>query len=394
MRQQRIAVVGAGPVGLTAALALAQAGHAVEVFEKRGGLSNLPRAPTLHAPTLDMLAALGVLDRVLPFGRRIDAIDYYLAEVGPPERVARFQFSMLAGVTAHPWRLHLEQHLLTPELADALVTRHDVQVRFGMEVVGVTGDDYGVALRLNSGTRTLTREFDWLVGADGAYSVVREAAGIDFTGEDYEKRMLRLIARDDLRRLIPDMAGVSYVYREGESISLLEMAGAWRVILRLTPDIDDATALAPGFAEAAMRRMLLSCTSLDVRLRDIYSARRRVAATFRRGRILLAGDAAHLTNTRGGMNLNCGMHDAWALAQAFRRGVDAGSLASAVATWAAVRRSVVADTLVPRTDRVVEGGLTYLASVEASARHPDLALAFLRDAAMIDVAPPIEMGTA
>ena len=89
------------------------------------------------------------------------------------------------------------------------------------------------------------------------------------------------------------------------------------------------------------------------------------------------------TNTRGGMNMNCGLHDAWTLAEAFR----AEARDTALDAWAQARRSVAVDELVPRTDRSVGGGATFLAAVEATARDPARALQFVRDAAMLDIAP-------
>lgn len=381
--KQRIAIAGAGPVGLTAALCLARAGHEVRVFEKRETLSTASRASTFHAPTLDLLDCLGILAEVEPLGRRIEAIDYYRCVKGRPALAARFPFHLLEGLTAHPYRMHLEQSLLTPALAAALVREGDARIEFGAEVAGVEQGRGSVEVLVRRGGHESRETFGWLVGADGAHSAVREAACIPFDGDDYAKRVLRIMTPLDLRTLIPDLAGIAYLYDDADSLSLLEMTDVWRVILRLSPSMSDEAAQDPAWLQRELRRFLPLTADLPARSIDIYRTSQRVATEWLRGRVLLLGDAAHVTNTRGGMNMNCGLHDAWTLGQAFA----ARELDVAVELWANRRRAVVTDKLLPRTDRSVQGGATFFASVEASARDPQRARRYVRDAAMIDIAP-------
>ena len=383
--KQRIAVAGAGPVGLTAALCLARAGHEVRLFEKREALSTASRASTFHAPTLDMLATLGVLDEVAPLGRRIDAIDYYRCNTGHPELAARFAFSLLAGHTAYPWRMHLEQGLLTPVLKRALDAEPGVRIEFNAAIEGMEEGERCIEVEVRRGTGVLRETFDWLIAADGAHSAVRAAAKIDFEGSDDTKRVLRIMSGVDLRRLIPGLAGIAYLYNDSDSISLLEMSKVWRIIVRLAPEISDETALSAAFIEHELQRFLPLGKLADAAT-DIYATSQRIAAGYRRGRVLLAGDAAHVTNTRGGMNMNCGLHDAWTLGQVFAAR-DVATLDAALDAWAAARSAIVVDELVPRTERMVGGGATFLAAVEATARTQDRALQFVRDAAMLDIAP-------
>ena len=381
--KQRIAVVGAGPVGLLAALALARAGHEVRVFEKRAALSTASRASTFHPPTLDLLDRLGVLAAVAPLGKRIDTIDYYRSNTGRPELAARFRFDCLEGITAHPWRMHLEQSKLTPVLLHAVLAEPGVRVEFGAAVEGFTEHDDSLEVTVRRAHGSSHETFGWLVGADGANSAVRAAAGIAFEGEDYAKRILRIMTPLDLRTVIPGMAGIAYVYNDVDSISLLEMPQVWRIIIRLAPAIGDDEAQEPAFYLREIRRFLPLAHELPAPAIDIYRTSQRIAAVYRKGRVLLAGDAAHVTNTRGGMNMNCGLHDAWTLGEAFA----AHSIEAGLDIWTSSRRAVATDKLIPRTDRSVEGGVTFLASIEASARKPERALLFVRDAAMIDIAP-------
>lgn len=390
MKTQRIAVAGAGPVGLAVALIAARAGHEVRVFEKRDELSSASRASTFHAPTLDMLDRLGVLARVEPLGRRVDAMHYYRCGVGQPQRVARFAFDMLVGATDHAYRVHLEQSLLTPALLEALRGEKTARVEFGASVESFVRSPSSVEVAVRrAGGRTL-ETFGWLVGADGAKSEVRQGARIGFEGQDYGKRVLRVMTPLDLRGLIPDLAGISYLYNDDESVSLLEMKDVWRIIVRLPPRMPDDEALDPAFIVREVGRFLPIAGELPMRSVDIYGTSQRMATVWRDGRVLLAGDAAHITNTRGGMNMNAGLHDAWVLGHALA----STGYESALDHYAASRRRVALDHLIPRTDRSVGGGATYLAAIEATAREPGLARSFIRDAAMIDIAPDFRGGAA
>ena len=385
--KQRIAIAGAGPAGLTAALCLARAGHEVRVFEKRPELNTASRASTFHPPTLDLLARLGVLDRVASQGVRINEIRYYRCNTGRPELAARFPFSLLEGSTAHPWRMHLEQSRLTPALLAALEREPDARVEFNAGVEGFREHEGAIEIKVRRDSGASSETFGWLVGADGAKSTMRDAAGISFDGEDYEKRVLRVMTPLDLRSVIPQLSGIAYLYNDNDSISLLQMADVWRVIIRLSPKISDEKALGADFLRTELARFLPLKEDLPVRSKDIYSTSQRIAKSYRHGRMLLIGDAAHVTNTRGGMNMNCGLHDAWTLGQTFAGVRDPGTLGGLLDSWARARRAIVTDELIPRTDRLVGGGATFFASVEATARQEGLSRDFVRDAAMMDIAP-------
>lgn len=381
--KQRVAIAGAGPVGLTAALCLARAGHEVRVFEKAAALPTTPRAFALHPPTLDLLERLGILADVEPLGRRVNEIDYYRCNTGRPERVARFGFNLLAGFTGHPYRMHLEQSLLTPALLEALNREPGARVEFGAEVTGFKEIPDGVEVPVRRAGATQGETFSYLLGADGAKSTVRAAAGLAFDGEDHERRLLRIMTPLDMRSIIPGLAGVSYLYNDVDSISLLEMRDVWRVIIRVPPKTCDEEAREPTFLRRELRRFFPLEGDLPASAIDIYGTSQRVAETMWRGRVLLAGDAAHLTSTRGDMNMNCGLHDAWALGEAFT----AKSLRAGLDTWTSSRRAAIVDQLIPLAERANRGGAMFLASIEASARKSAEARRFVREAAMIDLAP-------
>ena len=376
-------MVGAGPVGLVAALHLARAGVHVALLEKREGLSVASLASTIHPPTLDILDALGVLPLVQGRGLVADTIQYRT----PDGVFAEFHMRGLAADTRYPYRLHLEQAHITPVLLAMLVACPNAVVRFGCEVVGVSPRPGVVAATIQDGDGRTVMEAPFLLAADGARSPVRTALGIGFAGITYPDKVLRVMTRQRLEDLLPGLAPVSYLYHGGASVSFLHMADCWRIILRVPAEVPDEQAMDEDWILGRFRAVLPDCTRLPaVAGKDIYGASRRVAASFGHGGAYLMGDAAHVTSTRGGMNMNCGIYDAVALAQAVVAALRGGGTAL-VDALAVERRRVATDMLLPRTDRTVSGGSAWPEQLARTARSPADAVAYLRTAAMLDMAP-------
>jgi 2-polyprenyl-6-methoxyphenol hydroxylase-like FAD-dependent oxidoreductase len=377
----QVTVAGAGPVGLTAALLLADAGIPVTVLEKRAELSAASKASTFHPPTIAILHRLGVLDAVRDRGAVARRIQYRTAEGS----FAEFSLDALRGETDFPYRLHLEQAQVTALLLERLRAHAHARVLFGAELLTVSqeGDAVRACFRHGGGEQTIAGAY--LVGADGSHSDVRRALGLAFEGEDYPDKILRVMTGDDLDALLPGIAPVTYLFHGGRSVSFLRMPDCWRIILRVARDVDEATALAPDWILARLREVLPPCERLpSVLMKDVYGVARRVASRYRSGRVVLAGDAAHITNTRGGMNMNCGLHDAYAVALAIVRALR-GDGPDAIAAAADERRRVAVEMLIPRTDRNVAGGEAWLEQVRSMAADPARALAYLRTTAMLDM---------
>lgn len=377
-----VIVAGAGPVGLTAALLLADAGIPVTVLEKRPELSAASKASTFHPPTLAILHHLGVLDAVRDRGEIVRRLQYRTAAGGI---FAEFQLDALRGDTAFPYRLHLEQAQVTPLLLARLRGHAHARVLFDAEVLDVGQDSDAATARIRRHGTEETLNGAFLIGADGSRSDVRRALGIAFAGEDYPDKILRVMTGDDLDVLLPGIAPVTYLFNGGKSVSFLRMRDCWRIILRVAKEVDDATALEPDWILARLKEVIPHCNRLPaVVMKDVYGASKRVAERYVAGRIVLAGDSAHVTNTRGGMNMNCGLHDAYAVALAIVRALR-GEGPAVVAAAAEERRRVATDMLIPRTDRNVAGGEQWLEKVRAMAADPAQALAYLRTTAMLDM---------
>ncbi|WP_372621573.1 FAD-dependent oxidoreductase [Falsiroseomonas sp.] len=370
-----VVVVGAGPVGLALALALHQRGMAVRVLERREGLSAASRASTFHPPTLDALDELGVFAGLRAGGVQVDRILWRRVDSGES---ASLDLGILSGETRFPFRWHREQQFLTPALLAALPAG---TVRFGAGVEALEQDEAGVTLRCADGS---THRGRFAVGCDGAAGAMRNLAGIAAETSDYAHRVLRLLTPHDLREHIPGLDGLGYLYDGEGSCSLLRMPEVWRLIFRIPPGMSDEDAMAEGHARARIARFLPALRNLPLAGRDVYGVRKAMAVAYRAGRVLLAGDAAHLTNTRGGMNMNAGIHDAMTLAAALHP-VLHGAGDALLDHWAAARLATVREALLPRTDaRVAADPAGEVARM--AALTPDQARAWAREASMLDIA--------
>ncbi|MBT9470568.1 MAG: FAD-dependent monooxygenase [Pseudomonadota bacterium] len=379
--QAQVVVAGAGPVGLVAALVLARANIEVLVIEKRSGLNTASKASTYHPPTLEILAALGVMDEVLAQGEIVGHIQYRTPE-GP---FAGFTMADLAEQTAYPFRLHLEQSRVTPLLLAQLQALPNATILFDTAFDSVEQNETGLVVHALRDGVTVEIKAQYLLGTDGAQSAVRQALGVAFDGTVYPDKILRVMTTDDLDVVLPAIAPISYLFNGAKSVSFLKMPDCWRIILRVPGSVPEETALRDDWLLARLQEALPSWADLPTIVgRDLYGASLRVASDYFVGRAFLAGDSAHVTNTRGGMNMNCGVHDAFTLANAMIRGLRENDI-TVVEAAARERKRIADEMLIPRTDRNVSGGSAWLEQIREISASQGSARDYLATAAMLDM---------
>lgn len=310
-KTKRVLVVGAGPVGLITALGLASRGVPVTVIEREPALTQDLRAGSFHPPTMEMMAPLGITERFLRIGIQVPRWQIRDRDTGV---VAEFDLGLLRDLTPHPYRFHCEQFKLTPIALDLLRQYPHAEVRFstGFESATQTSDKVLATVTTPGGTETI--EAAWLVGADGGRSNVRKTMGVDFPGMTWPDRFLVTGTRYDLaphgytpNAYIADPECFSAIFQ----MPYDRPPGLWRVLFSIVdPDIPDEALMAADNVERLMQGLVPRQERYDIVHTGIYKVHQRVATTFRQGRLLLAGDAAHVNNPLGAMGLNGGIHDA------------------------------------------------------------------------------------
>lgn len=307
-----VVIVGAGPVGLSAALFLVAQDIPVTVLEAAPQLPEDMRASTFHPATLDMLSQNGVADDIVAKGLKAEKWQYFRTDT---KDAAIFDMSVLADDTSYPFRLQCEQFRLTKAIVAKLSGHPLFKIVFGANVTRgeQTHDGVKVTARVADKPETFTGSY--LIGADGAKSVVRSWLGLDLVGETYTRTSITLVVDYPFEKYLGDMLYVNYVWTANDHYSLMRVRDFWRTGFspKVGQSIDDA--LADESIQAHLNRILPSTKPYPVNHKGAYTIHRRIADTFRKGRILLAGDAAHLNSPSGGMGMNSGIHDAYELAE-------------------------------------------------------------------------------
>jgi len=312
-REFDVIVSGAGPVGCVIALILARRGHSVAVLEGDASLPMDLRASTFHPPTLDMLDDLGVTEKIVPLGLVAPTYQYRDRRTG---EAAIFDLNLISDVTRHPYRLQCEQFKMTQLIYGILKEMPNVEFHFDHRVEQVLQDADGVTVhaeRLSDGFRSFRGRY--CVGADGANSRVRKSQAINFEGFTWPERFLVVSTPEDFARDMPNLCYVNYVADPDEWCVLLKTTSLWRVLVPTSPEKPDAEVLSNEYGQAVLGRLIPRPGPYPVNHRTLYRVHQRVAKTYRLGRVLLAGDSAHINNPLGGMGMNGGLHDAFNLAE-------------------------------------------------------------------------------
>lgn len=381
-----VLVVGAGPVGMVTAAALLREGIPVTVLEAGPTISEEMRASTFHAPTLDMLDDLGAARGMIEQGLKGPILQYRQRD---HRIIAQFDFGILADVTRHPFRLQCEQFKLTRILYDLLKDKPGFSIRFHAQVTDAVDHGNGVEAVLEDGTRI---EGSWLIGADGARSAVRKAMDVPFEGFTWPERFLVLSTEFDFPSIIPGLADVSYYADPEEWFFLLRVPSAWRCMFPVAAEVPDEEIMTDAFARARFARIVAGRDDYPIKHRTLYRVHQRVAETFRKRRLLLAGDAAHINNPLGGMGLNGGVHDAVNLVEKLARVIRAEADEAELDRYVRQRRGVTVEHVQRQTiqnkknleAKTPEDQADFRARMAEAASDPAKAHAFLMGVSMIN----------
>lgn len=322
----RLLIVGAGPVGLSLALALHRQGMTARLIDRAAAPSQHSKALGIQARTLEAVARLGLAEPLLAAALRPAGACFHL---GGWSR--EFEFSHRLH-PRFPSQVILPQAETERLIGNALRAVGAAPVERGVELVGLETSTGVARLRLADG-REEEAACDHIIGCDGAHSAVRKAAGIAFEGARYEESFVLADGRaEGLARgrihLVPGHGRAHFFFPLPD--------GNWRAVAALPP----GTRVAEGdLAPFQLPGIRFS----DPVWWSAFAISHRVAASYRAGRALLAGDAAHVHSPAGGQGMNLGIQDACSLALALPKGE------AALAEWASARRAV-AQLVIRRTD--------------------------------------------
>jgi 3-(3-hydroxy-phenyl)propionate hydroxylase len=313
MKKTHILIAGGGPVGVVAGLACAQYGYAVTLLEAEDRIDDNPRAATTHPSTLEMIARVGLIDQFIQEG----LVARYFQFWDKPSRtkIVEFDHDNLRDETPYPFVVQTEQHKLARMGMERLKGFADAEVRFATRVTGVTQDANGARITADGPEGSEVFHGDYVIGADGGRSMIRKALDIDFEGFTWPEHFLVLTTLEDFQELLPGCCYRNYLADPDEWTNLFKVSGddgkgRWRAVFPTRTEESDEEALGDASTYSRLQRVFPLSRRYNVVHRNLYKVHQRVAATFRSGRVFLAGDSAHVNNSVGGLGLNGGIHDA------------------------------------------------------------------------------------
>ena len=342
-RDEGVLIAGAGPVGLITALGLAQRGLAVTVVEAEPHIIDSPRAMVYHWTVLEHLDRLGILREAEEQGFRKQDYAYLVHETG---EWIPFDLELLADDTDYPYNVHLGQH----ELA-AIALRHleripGTQVLFDARLTGLTQDGSGVTATVATPTGERELRAAWAIGADGARSTVRGLLELGFEGFTWPERFVATNVFYDFEAHGYPRSVLQIDPAHGAIIAKIDNRNLWRVTYSESAALPEATV--EDRVADAYRTLLPGGEDWTLDRITPYKMHQRSAETYRSGRVLLAGDAAHATNPTGGLGLTSGMFDSFALQDVLAAVAIDGASDGILDAWASERRRIFTEIASPQ----------------------------------------------
>ncbi|MGY9000067.1 MAG: FAD-dependent oxidoreductase [Rhodospirillales bacterium] len=309
----RVLIAGGGPIGYATAINLANYGIPFTLFEAGENISEDPRAATIHPPTLEMFDKIGLTEKFLERGYVTQNYHYRDRKQG---LIADFDLGVLKNETLFPYRVMLEQHKISHIISDALKGFNGPEILNNHHVEGVKQDVHGVTARV--ATPDGIKEFRgrYIIGCDGGRSNVRKSMDVDFEGFSFEERFLVVTTPYDFGQ--HGYAITNYIADPLEWCALFcvkgpDDSGVWRVVFPTDSALSEEEIFDNTAIETRLQGFHPRGVTYEILHKNLYQVHQRVANKFREGRVLIAGDAAHINNPLGGMGMNFGFHDAFNL---------------------------------------------------------------------------------
>lgn len=337
-----VIIVGGGPTGFITGLGLAQAGVRLTVIEAEPRIVESPRAVVYHWSTVEGLERLGMRAEVEAAG--FPKQDYTYLVHKTRERID-FSLDVLDGLTPYPYNLHLGQHKLAEVALRHLQAFPEVTVRFNTRLTGLEQDAGGVSLQVTTPTGPETLRAKWVIGADGAGSTVRRQLGLDFAGMTWPERFVATNLYFDFERY--GYARATFLIDDvyGAVIAKIDNAALWRCTY-----MEDAALPEDLLLERLQHVYAAIVPGADYTIERAtpYRMHQRSASRYRAGRVVLVGDAAHVTNPTGGLGLTSGLFDCFALYPALAAVVRDGADPAVLDRYAQSRREIFLDRVSPQ----------------------------------------------
>ncbi len=316
-QDDRVLIVGAGPVGAITGLSLAQQGISVSLFDLAPAPPDDHRAATLQPSTLDLFAEFGLTEELLRRG--IKSRYFQWRDRVTMQVVAEFDYGLLSTVSAHPYVIQIEQHKTVDVILKAAQRFADFDLHRPVNVVAVRQDADHVEIDIDHDGEIETRRGRYLIGCDGGRSIVRKTSGASFEGFTWPERFNIVATRNDFAAT-HGFRFRNYCAHPERWVSLMKVPGeddqgVWRCVFPAKTAESDEEVMSDAWIQARFAECFPDWKPHEIIHRNMYSVHQRVAGSFREGRIALAGDAAHVNNPIGGMGMNSGFQDGLNLAK-------------------------------------------------------------------------------
>jgi 3-(3-hydroxy-phenyl)propionate hydroxylase/6-hydroxy-3-succinoylpyridine 3-monooxygenase len=338
-----VIVVGGGPTGFVTALGLAQVGVSVCLIEAEAGINASPRACVYHWSMLDGLERLGIREEAERIGYTKDDYLWLVKRTG--ERLP-YDLKVLSSVTPFPYNIQLGQDRLAEICHGRLEAMAHAQVHWNTAFTGLVEDADGVTVTASTPDGPIELRARWVIGADGAGSAVRKALGLSFDGMTWPERFVATNLRHDFESGGYWQSTMVVDEEWGAVIVKITRDGLWRCTFMEQASLPEETYLER--LPEAYRHLLPGQGGYALDQASPYKMHQRCAASFRKGRVLLAGDAAHVTNPTGGFGLTTGLFDAFALWPTLAAVVLEGADPALLDVWAEERRQIFLDKTSPQ----------------------------------------------